>query len=222
MLNTCSSIYWLIYRDFWILQCIFTVNTAQKIKFSIKDFFSKCDQIQFPALRIWSHLLNKSLMENFIFMQWNLSISPLKKCTLWYQVIATRSTSLHDFFQILFFCLGQNFFKGIYVVCFFCVLKRMFFFFILVCFFWQGGSINSVQATVVQLSTFFSSALFFYSLPAHWNLTQIHSPIHTNIPEPCCLRLKRKFIAHKFSKISEDCWSPMVIDFSPLIYSHML
>ena len=68
-------------------------------------------------------------MENFIFMQWNLSISPLKKCTLWYQVIATRSTSLHDFFQILFFCLGQNFFKGIYVVCFFCVLKRMVFFF---------------------------------------------------------------------------------------------
>ena len=23
--------------------------TAQKMKFSIKDFFSKCDQIQFPA-----------------------------------------------------------------------------------------------------------------------------------------------------------------------------
>ena len=24
-------------------------ETAQKMKFSIKDFFSKCDQIQFPA-----------------------------------------------------------------------------------------------------------------------------------------------------------------------------
>ena len=35
-------------------------------KFSIKDFFSKCDLIRnFP--RIWSHLLKKSLMENFIF-----------------------------------------------------------------------------------------------------------------------------------------------------------
>ena len=40
--------------------------TAQKAKFSIKDFFSKCDQIR-RKLRIWSHLLQKSLMENFIF-----------------------------------------------------------------------------------------------------------------------------------------------------------
>ena len=32
--------------------------TAQKMKFSIKDFSSK-----------WSHLLEKSLMENFIFVQ---------------------------------------------------------------------------------------------------------------------------------------------------------
>ena len=37
------------------------ISTAQKMKFSIKDFFSKCD------LRIWSRLLKKSLMENFIF-----------------------------------------------------------------------------------------------------------------------------------------------------------
>ena len=36
------------------------------MKFSIKDFFSKFDQIC-SFLRIWSHLLNKSLMENFIF-----------------------------------------------------------------------------------------------------------------------------------------------------------
>ena len=40
--------------------------TAQKMKFSIKDFFSKCDQIR-RKLRIWSHLLKKSWMENFIF-----------------------------------------------------------------------------------------------------------------------------------------------------------
>ena len=37
-----------------------------KMKFSIKDFFSKCDQIH-RKLRIWSHLLVKSLMEKFIF-----------------------------------------------------------------------------------------------------------------------------------------------------------
>ena len=39
---------------------------SKKIKFFIKDFFSKCDQIR-RKLRIWSHLLKKSLMENFIF-----------------------------------------------------------------------------------------------------------------------------------------------------------
>ena len=42
-------------------------STAQKMKFSIKGFFSKCDQIR-RKLRIWlSYLLKKSLMENFIF-----------------------------------------------------------------------------------------------------------------------------------------------------------
>ena len=39
---------------------------AQKMKFSIKDFFSKCDQTH-SFLRIWSHLLKKSFMENIIF-----------------------------------------------------------------------------------------------------------------------------------------------------------
>ena len=37
--------------------------TAQKMKFSIKDFFSNCHQV----LWIWSNLLEKSLMKNFIF-----------------------------------------------------------------------------------------------------------------------------------------------------------
>ena len=40
--------------------------TAQKMKFSITDFFSKCDQIR-SFLQIWSHLLKKSVMENFNF-----------------------------------------------------------------------------------------------------------------------------------------------------------
>ena len=34
------------------------------MKFSIMDFFSKCDRIR-SFLRIWSHLLKKSLTENF-------------------------------------------------------------------------------------------------------------------------------------------------------------
>ena len=41
--------------------------TAQKIRFSIKDFFSKCDQIRSFLGIIWSHLLKKSVMESFTF-----------------------------------------------------------------------------------------------------------------------------------------------------------
>ena len=44
------------------------------MKFFIKDFFSKCDQIR-SFLRIWSHLLKKFLMENFIFLCNNSSVS---------------------------------------------------------------------------------------------------------------------------------------------------
>ena len=42
------------------------VSTAQKMKSFMKDFFSKCDQIR-RKLWVWPHLLNKSLIENFIF-----------------------------------------------------------------------------------------------------------------------------------------------------------
>ena len=41
-------------------------RTAQKMKFLIKDFFCKSDQIR-SFLQILSLLLKKSLMENFIF-----------------------------------------------------------------------------------------------------------------------------------------------------------
>ena len=40
--------------------------TVQKMEFSIKDFFSKYDQIR-SFLWIWSHLLKKSLTKIFIF-----------------------------------------------------------------------------------------------------------------------------------------------------------
>ena len=48
-------------------------STAQKMKFSIKDFFSKCDQIC-RKLRIWSHLRKNPLMENFIFCAVQVSL----------------------------------------------------------------------------------------------------------------------------------------------------
>ena len=57
-------------------------NTAQKIKFSIKDFFSKCDQIH------RSHLLKKSLMENFIF--WAVQGVIISKLSLWITLILIR------------------------------------------------------------------------------------------------------------------------------------
>ena len=39
---------------------------GKKMKFSDKNFFSKCGII-YKKLQIWSDLLEKSLMENFIF-----------------------------------------------------------------------------------------------------------------------------------------------------------
>ena len=47
--------------------------TAQKMKFSVKDFLSKCDQIR-RKLRIWSHSLKKALMKNSIFCAVNIPV----------------------------------------------------------------------------------------------------------------------------------------------------
>ena len=50
--------------------------TAQKKMFSIKNFSSKCDQVH-TFLRFWSDLLEKPLMENFIFCaccQWFVTL----------------------------------------------------------------------------------------------------------------------------------------------------
>ena len=44
------------------------------MKFSVKDFFSKCEQIR-SFLRICSHLLKKFLTENFIFVQFLCGVS---------------------------------------------------------------------------------------------------------------------------------------------------
>ena len=53
------------------LYSFWRIRTVQKMNFSIKDFFSKCDQIR-SFLRIWSHWLKKSLMETFIFVRWRV------------------------------------------------------------------------------------------------------------------------------------------------------
>ena len=43
------------------------------MKFFLKDFFSKCDQIR-KKLLIWPHLLKKYSVENLIFLQRNITI----------------------------------------------------------------------------------------------------------------------------------------------------
>ena len=58
-------------------------HTAQKLKFSIKDFLSKCDQIH-SFLRIWSYLVKKILMENFIFCAVSVPLIPLETVMTWY------------------------------------------------------------------------------------------------------------------------------------------
>ena len=47
---------------------IILFHTAQKMKYFIMDLFSKCDQIHWK-LQTWSHLLKKSWIENFTFVQ---------------------------------------------------------------------------------------------------------------------------------------------------------
>ena len=59
-LHSCASV--VLYMDIWQ----FYNSLHKNLKFSIKYFFSKCDQIR-RELRIWSHLLKRSIMEIFIF-----------------------------------------------------------------------------------------------------------------------------------------------------------
>ena len=71
--NKILKVRYCCFKLYEILQHIFKssfiqnlIYAAQKMKFSIKDFFSKLNQIR-RKLRILSHILKKSLMENFIF-----------------------------------------------------------------------------------------------------------------------------------------------------------
>ena len=54
-------------KGFYLQNFFLTQIIAQKTAFSAEDFFSKCERIHIKR-RIWSHLLNKSLMEKSIFV----------------------------------------------------------------------------------------------------------------------------------------------------------
>ena len=72
--NDFAAYFCLLFSIVWAeLSAILTYRlsslfTAQKMKFSINDFLSKCDQIR-SFLRIWSHLLKKPVMEILIFCE---------------------------------------------------------------------------------------------------------------------------------------------------------
>ena len=70
----------LIWSD--TLFCFIFADSAQKMKFFVKDFFTKCDQIR-RKMRISSHLLKKSLMKIFIFCaMWQKGDLSNRKCTI--------------------------------------------------------------------------------------------------------------------------------------------
>ena len=73
------------------------MHTAQNMKFSIMDFFIRCDQTH-RKLQIWSHLLRKSFTENFIF------------CTVAFE---TSPKYGHTDLEKCEFNLSKNFFKTI-------------------------------------------------------------------------------------------------------------
>ena len=90
--------------------CSFTL-TSQKRKFSIKDFFSKRNQILWKMC-IWSHLLKKSIRENFISFAVILFDKVLSKCAP--EIVKhIFSLRIFDFYSKIFdvFVL-QNYFKG--------------------------------------------------------------------------------------------------------------
>ena len=55
-----------LFFQIFYLDFILFSHHCTKMKFPVKDFFGKCDQIR-TFLGFWSHLLKKSLIENFIF-----------------------------------------------------------------------------------------------------------------------------------------------------------
>ena len=69
--------------------------------FYIRDLFGKCDQI-FRKLRIWSYLLKKFLMENFIFC----AVDGIQGHIIW-----SRSTRSHLRTATMINDLQWNFFR---------------------------------------------------------------------------------------------------------------
>ena len=87
------------------------------MKFSIKDFFSKCDEI-LSFRGIWSHLLKKALMKNFFFCVLLIFLSNsvnLVFCTL---MAGCRREETSCYFLLIFFFVFVFEFCLLYLVYF--------------------------------------------------------------------------------------------------------
>ena len=86
------------------------------MKFSMKDFFTKCDQIR-RKLRISSHLLKKSIIENFISCAVpKQNIAPdlrLLSTTVWYftEIYFTEIKAFQKLWKMLFISSRKFFFR---------------------------------------------------------------------------------------------------------------
>ena len=97
--------------SFYLLVSIGITAQKAKMKFSIKHFFRKCDQIRY-FLRIWSHLLKKTLMENFFLVQCRTLLSgSILDLFINYEISLKKETDAeklssreknHEFFDIKF------------------------------------------------------------------------------------------------------------------------
>ena len=135
--------------------CLELTYTAQKMKFSFTEFFSKIDEIR-SFVRIWSHLLKKSLMENFIF--WAVLVKTLGVDISWFMTLTHYVPVSSDINEVIravlnflfFFTKGfcshkkykkhKNANKGIsdffHLRCFLCAQKHcLFCFCLLICVF---------------------------------------------------------------------------------------
>ena len=66
------------------------------MNFLVKKLFSKCEHIR-VKLRIYSHLLNKSLAENFpFFVSWILLVLPLNLARFSLNLIVSLAYILHQ------------------------------------------------------------------------------------------------------------------------------
>ena len=107
-----------------------------KMKFSTKDFFSTCNQIR-SLLRLWSHLVKKFLMENFIF------------CAVYFQ-ICTKDCQWSGH-RLLVNSFTVDWFNAILRIAYFCLISKRSLYHLF--YYWDRGA-HAVIITVFLVEMF--------------------------------------------------------------------